>query len=138
MTTRRSLWAGYCVTFVIAAPPLAIEESWHGHPMIDSGRPIWIPFAVWAAVAFVLGAALVADARRKASIERGVLLGIVMTAVLVGCDLFRRFTVVGEGISFGVVRLLVIASAAVIALSGVSGYLGSAFWRRRVRGGARS
>jgi hypothetical protein len=135
VASRRSLWAGYCVTFVVAAPPLAIEESWHGHPMIDTGTPIWIPFAVWAAAAFVLGAALVADTRPRASIERGLLLGIVMTVVLVGCDLFRRFTVVGEGISFGVVRLLLIASFASIALSGLSGYLGSAFWRHRIRVG---
>jgi hypothetical protein len=122
------------VTFVIPAPPLVIEESWRGHPMIDSGRPIWIPFAVWAAAAFVFGAALVADARRRASVERGLLLGLVMTVVLVGCDLFRRFTVVGEGISFGVVKLLVIASIGTIALSGLSGYAGSEFWRYRTRG----
>jgi hypothetical protein len=121
------------VTFVIAAPALAIEESWRGHPMIDSGTPIWIPFAVWAAVAFVLGAALVADTRRKASIGRGLSLGIVMTVVLVACDLFRRFIVVGEGISFGVIRLLLIASFGAIALSGLSGYVSSAFIRRRVR-----
>ena len=123
MISRRGLWAGYCVTFVVAGPPLAVEESWRAHPMIDSGTPIWIPFAVWTAVAFVLGAALVADTRRGASIGRGLLLGIVMTIVLVACDLFRRFTIVGEGISFGVIRLLLIASLGAIALSGLSGYV---------------
>jgi hypothetical protein len=135
VTARRSLWAGYCVTFVLAAPPLAIEESWRGHPMIDSGTPIWIPFAIWAAAAFVLGAGLVADTRRNASLGRGLLLGIVMTVVLVACDLFRRFTVVGEGISFAVIRLLVIASLGAIGLSGLSGYVSSTLIQRRVRQG---
>jgi hypothetical protein len=133
MRMRRSLWAGYLVTFVASAPALAVEESWRGHPMIDSGKPIWIPFAVWAAVAFALGAALVADNRRSASVGRGLLLGIVTTVVLVGCDLFRRFTLVGEGISSGVIRLLFIASVATIALSGLTGYLCSEILRRRIR-----
>lgn len=135
MTARRSLWAGYLVTFVISAPALAIEESWRGHPMIDSGKPIWIPFAAWAAAAFALGAGLVADTRRDTSIGRGVLLGMVMTLVLVACDLFRRFTLVGEGISFAVVRLLIIASVGAIALSGLSGYVSSEIIRRRARPG---
>jgi hypothetical protein len=132
VTTRRSLWAGYLVTFAVSAPALAVEESWQGRPMIDSGKPMWIPFAVWAAVAFAFGAALVADTRRKASTGRGMLLGMVMTAVLVGCDLFRRFTLAGEGISFGVIRLLFIASVGAIALSGLSGYLCSEIFRRRI------
>jgi len=101
--------------------------------MIDSGKPIWILFAAWAAVAFALGAALVADTRRNASVGRGLSLGIVMTVVLVGCDLFRRLTLVGEGIPFGVIRLLLIAGVGAIALSGLSGYLWSEVLRRRVR-----
>jgi hypothetical protein len=139
MTTamRRSLWAGYFATFVVSAPALAIEETWQGHPMIESGQPTWIPFAVWAAAAFVLGAGLVADTRRNASIGRGLLLGVVMTIVLVVCDLFRRFTLVGEGVSFGVIRLFFIAGIGAIALSGLSGFLCSEVLRRRVRLGDR-
>ena len=40
---------------IVSVPTMAIEENWHGHPMIDEPTHLWIIAACLVATAFVIG-----------------------------------------------------------------------------------
>lgn len=138
-TTGRWL-AGLVLTMVVSVPCMIVEEDWHGHPMIDLGTLLWIPFAVLVALAFLAGGAIAAGApsRRRSTPARwaaafgvGLSCGLAAILALVACDLVRRFVVLREGLSFGVVELWIVAGAGAIVLGGIGGAIGHALARRR-------
>lgn len=139
-SAARRWLAGLAVTMVVAVPCMVVEEDWHGHAMIDLRTWLWIPFAVAVALAFVVGGAIATSgpARRRRGPARfatavglGLGCGLVAIVTLVACDLVRRFVVLREGLSFGVVELWIVAGAGAVVLGGIGGALGHALAHRR-------
>lgn len=126
---------GVLVTIAVSVPPLVVEEGVHARAMIDKGL-LWIPFAVVVTLGFLAGGAIAASsrsgrARPALAALLGASCGFVAIAALVCCDLVRRFAIVHEGLSTGVVDLWIVAGTGAVALSGVGAAATSALVRAR-------
>ncbi len=118
----RRLLLGLLVTLVIAVPTLALEEDWHGRPMIDQPGHLWVGPTVVVALAFALGGALAA--RGLVELWRALLHGLFAGAGAAGllllADVVRR-AVKGQALSEGVLRLWIEAALLSVVIASVGG-----------------
>ena|ERR1700728_725792 len=121
---------GLVLTLAVAAPTLAIEESWHGRPMIDQPGDLWVLPTLVVAAAFALGGAI--GARRAAQLWKALLQGLTSGALAAGmllvADVVRR-AMHHRAMSEGVLRLWIEAallSIVIASLGGAISYLRSA------------
>lgn len=113
---------GLAVTLVISVPTLALEESWHGTPLIDQPHHKWVVPAVVVAVAFVIGG-VIAASRRLWWLDgslHGLAVGVAAAAILLVADAIRRHGL-HKASNPGVVRLWVVAAIAACLLGAIGG-----------------
>jgi hypothetical protein len=113
---------GLIVTLVVSVPTLAIEEDWHGQPLIDQSDHKWVLPAIVVAVAFVIGG-MIAASRRRWWLDgalHGLAVGVVATAVLLAADAVRRHGL-HKAANPGVFKLWVVAGIAASALGAIGG-----------------
>ena len=88
MRARRQAWWVALVGALGSVPALAVEETWHGQPMIDQVGQWWmIPGAV-TLLAFLLGG-IIAVGSSAHRTWMGAIAGVVAAAVLTIADVFR-------------------------------------------------
>jgi hypothetical protein len=115
---------GLLVTLVISVPTLALEEDWHGRPLIDQPHHKWVAAAIVVAAAFWIGAA-VAASRRPWWLDgalHGMVVGLVASLLLVAADVVRRHHL-HKLASPGVTRLWAVAVVSAAALGALGGAL---------------
>ena len=118
---------GFALALVVAAPTLAVEEDWHGRPMIDQAGHLWIVPTLIVAAAFAAGGAV--TTRRTVELWRALLQGLMVGAVVAGilllADVVRR-ALHDQSVSAGVLRLWIeaaVLSTVIASLGGAIGYL---------------
>lgn len=112
------------VVLVVCVPTMAVEEDWHGHPMIDQSSHLWIVFACIAAASFVGGGAFAGIRRPERAAVNATASSVLALVVLVAADLCRRLLVVHDGMPVAVVRLWLIGVLTALALSATGSLLG--------------
>jgi hypothetical protein len=107
------------LVLTVAVPTLAVEEDWHGRPMIDQATHLWLVAVCLVVGAFLIGGALAGYRRPSAAVLHATTAALVAVVVLLLADVARRLWIVHEGVSldvahlwfFGVVGALVISAA---------------------------
>lgn len=128
--TRQARWvADICLStalvLLISVPVLVVEESWHGHPMIDDPNYLWLIPAILVALAFWFGGALIGWRSPRKGMDRTVIAACLALAVLIVGDLVRRCFVVHQGLpQAAVLRLWALGVAAAIVMSVTGWFLG--------------
>jgi hypothetical protein len=124
--TKRFDWAraavGLVVILIVSVPTLALEEDWHGTPLIDQPDHKWVLPAIVVAAAFVVGGVIAASRRRWwfDGALHGLVVGVVATAVLLAADVVRRHDL-HKAANPGVFKLWVVAGIAASALGAIGG-----------------
>ena len=117
-------WADIVVSaflvLVVAVPTLAIEEDWHGRPMIDQPNHLWVVAAGLVVAAFLFGGALAGYRRPSAAALNASAVALVAEGVLLVADVVRRLWLAHETISIGVAGrwCLGILAASLLSLAG--------------------
>ncbi len=118
---------GLAVTLVVAVPTLAIEEDWHGRPMIDQPGHLWVIPTIVVAAAFALGGALgtrgIVELWR--ALWEGLVIGASAAGLLLLADVVRR-ALRDQAVSEAVLRLWVegaLLSVVMASLGGAVSYL---------------
>jgi hypothetical protein len=113
---------GAVATLIIAAPTLAIEEDWHGRPMVDQPGHLWVIPTLVVAAAFTLGGVL--GTRGLIDLWRalwyGLLVGAISAGLLFLADLVRR-AMHAQAPSAGLWRFWFEAAALSVVLSSLGG-----------------
>ena len=116
---------GFAVIMVIATPTLAVEEDWHGQPMLDQPGHLWLIPTLVVAAAFALGGAV--GARRAsqwwAAAVQGLALGAAAAVIFLAGDIVRR-AIRHQAVSSAVLRLWVEAALLSLAISGIGAAIG--------------
>ena len=112
---------------VISVPTMAVEEDWHGRPMIDGPTHLWIIAACLVAAAFLVGGAVAGRRRPSAAPEHATAAASLAVAVLFVAAVLRRLWLVHEGVPVGVVRLWFLGVVAALFLSAAGSLLGRRF-----------
>ncbi len=124
----RTSWAevalAACLVLVVAIPAMVVEENWHGQPMIDEGTYLWLVPAFLVAAAFLFGGALAGFRCRSTAVAHAGGAACLAVAILVLGALFRRLSVVHEGVPNDVVRLWVLGAMGALVLSMIGSLLG--------------
>jgi hypothetical protein len=120
------------LVLAVSVPTLAVEEDWHGSPMIDQPTHLWIGAAGLVGVAFLV-AGVVAGYRRprSAAIHATAVAGLALAVLVVGA-VFRRLWLAHEGVSTGVARLWFLGVVVALLLSAAGSIVG-----RRMTTGAK-
>jgi peptidoglycan/LPS O-acetylase OafA/YrhL len=113
----------------VAIPTLAVEESWHGKPLIDQGSGWVVPAAI-VTVAFVGGGALAARWSRG-RLGAGLASGALAAVLLALADVVRRLFVTHQHLYGDVAILWLIAGGGAAVLSGATGAVAAATRRGR-------
>ena len=129
-------WAdvGVLAVFVLAVsvPTLAVEEDWHGSPMIDQPTHLWIIAACLVGVAFLVAGVIAGYRRpRSAPIHATAVAGLALAVLVVGAVL-RRLWLAHEGVPSGVARLWCLGVVVALLLSAAGSIVG-----RRMTTGAK-
>ena len=111
----------------ISVPTLAVEEDWHGRPMIDEPSHLWIIAACLVAAAFLVGGVVAGHRRPSAAYEHATVAACLAVGVLFVGALLRRLWLVHEGVSFGVARLWCLGTVTALFLSAAGSLLGRRF-----------
>jgi hypothetical protein len=109
---------------VVALPTMAVEEDWHGRPMIDQPSHLWVVAACLVAAAFLVGGAVAGYLRPSAAAAHATGAAGLTVAVLVGGALFRRLLLVHEGVPHAVAGLWFFGTVAALLLSVAGSQLG--------------
>jgi peptidoglycan/LPS O-acetylase OafA/YrhL len=109
---------------VISVPTLAVEEDWHGHPMIDQPTHLWIIAVCMVAAAFLLGGAIAGLRRPLAALRHATVAASLAAAVLLVAAVLRRLWLSHEGVSGSVARLWCLGVAVALILSAAGSLLG--------------
>ncbi len=121
-------WADVAIsallTLVVSVPTMAIEESWHGHPMIDEPTHLWIIAACLVAASFLAGGVFAGHRRPFAAPRHAVVAAGLAVAVLVVADVLRRLWLAHKGVPGGVVGLWCLGAVAAFLLSAAGSLLG--------------
>lgn len=124
----RSKWVDValpaCVVLVVSIPAMIVEENWHGQPMIDEGSYLWIVPALLVALAFLIGGALAGFRSRSTAVAHAGAAAGFAAAILVLGAVYRRLSVVHEGLPNDVVRLWILGALAALVLSVLGSLLG--------------
>lgn len=110
---------------VIAVPTLAIEETWHGRPLIDQRHHLWIIPAVIVSAAFVAGGAFATrrPLRWQGAVLQGGVVGGIAVGILIVVDVVRRAELHAP-IYPGVAHLWEGAGVGAVLLAMIGGELG--------------
>jgi hypothetical protein len=113
---------GLVFTLVVSVPTLAIEEDWHGRPLIDQPHHKWVLPAIVVAAALVIGGAIAASRLRwwLEGALHGAVVGAVSSGLLVVADVIRRHEL-HKFANPGVTRLWVVAAVAATILGAIGG-----------------
>jgi len=112
------------LTLVVSVPTMAIEESWHGHPMIDEPTHLWIIAACLVAAAFLAGGVFAGHRRPVAAPKHATAAAGLAAAVLVVADVLRRLWLAHKGVPVGVVELWLLGVVGAFLLSAAGSLLG--------------
>ena len=112
------------LVLAVSVPTMAIEEDWHGRPMIDQPTHLWIIAACVVAGAFFAGGAIAAFLRPSAPTRYAAATGLVAVAVLLVGGLYRRLWLVHEQVPVAVQQLWCLGVIGAIALSLAGSLLG--------------
>jgi O-antigen/teichoic acid export membrane protein len=112
------------LVLAVAVPTLAVEEDWHGHPMIDEPTHLWVLAACLVAAAFVIGGVVAGHRRPSAAAIVATTAACVAVAVLLACDVLRRLVLVHDGLPIPVVRLWCLGVVTALVLSAAGSMLG--------------
>ena len=115
------------VVLVVSVPTMAIEEDWHGRPMIDQQTHLWVIAACLVAVSFLVGGAIAALRRPSAPARCASANAVVAVAVLLVGGVFRRVWLVHEPVPTVVMKLWCLGAVAALVLS-----LGGAVLARQI------
>jgi len=115
----------------VAVPTMAIEEDWHGRPMIDQGTPLALVAGCLVAVAFLAGGAVAGRRRPSAAAGNATAAAAVAVAVLLVGAVSRRLWFAHEGVPGAVARLWCLGVLASFLLSAVGSQLGRLLARDR-------
>ena len=109
---------------VVSVPTLAVEEDWHGRPMIDQPTHLWIAAACLVGAAFLVAGAIAGYRRpRSAAVHATAVAGLALAVLLVGA-VTRRLWFAHEGVSTSVVRLWCLGVVVALGLSAAGSLLG--------------
>jgi hypothetical protein len=109
---------------VVAVPTMAVEESWHGRPMIDQHDGLWLVAGVVVAIAFLGGGALAGYRLPAAAAKHAVIATALAVAVMLVGALARRLFVAHEGVPHSVQLLWWLGSGTALVLGAVGSQLG--------------
>jgi len=109
---------------VISVPTMAVEEDWHGRPMIDEPTHLWIIATCLVAAAFLVGGAVAGHRRPSAAPEHATAAASLAVAVLLLAAILRRLWLAHEGVPIGVVELWCLGVVAALFLSAAGSLLG--------------
>lgn len=112
---------------VVAAPTMAVEESWHGHPMIDQPGSLWLVAACLVAATFLAGGAVTGYRLPFAATVNATAAATLAVGLLLVGALIRRVWLVHEGVPAAVVALWCLGTVAALLLSVVGSWLGRRF-----------
>ncbi len=126
----RGILAGVALALVISVPTMAVEEDWHGLPMLDQPIHFWWIFPAWVIpllivmAAMVVGGALAGRTRPSHAVARGAAVGILAVVVLLAADSVRRFALESKGVPVVIGELWMGGSFTCLVMSSLGGYLG--------------
>jgi len=109
---------------VISVPTMAVEEDWHGRPMIDEPTHLWIIAACLVATVFLVGGMVAGHRRPSAALEHATVAASLAVGVLFVAAILRRLWLVHEGVPVGVARLWCLGVVAALSLSAAGSLLG--------------
>ena len=112
------------LVLIVSIPVMIVEEDWHGRPMIDEGTYLWILPAFLVASAFLFGGALAGFRSPSTAVGHAVPSASFALAILLLCEVLRRFWVVHEGVPIAVVRLWCLGIVGALMLSLIGSLLG--------------
>ena len=69
------------VILVVSVPTMAVEEDWHGRPMIDEPTHLWIIATCLVAAAFLVGGVVAGHRRPSAAPEHAMAAASLAVAV---------------------------------------------------------
>jgi hypothetical protein len=115
---------GLAACLAVSVPALAIEENWHGRPMIDQPGHLFVVPLVVTAAGFLVGGAIAGRRRPRlpAALCNGAGVGLVASAVLTVADVLRRLGH-HERLSAPVGRLWLETAALATVLAALGGAL---------------
>jgi peptidoglycan/LPS O-acetylase OafA/YrhL len=109
---------------VISVPTMAVEEDWHGRPMIDEPTHLWIIATCLVAAAFLVGGAVAGHRRPSAAPEHATAAASLAIAVLLAAAILRRLWLAHKGVPIGVAGLWCLGVVAGLFLSAAGSLLG--------------
>jgi hypothetical protein len=109
---------------IVAVPTLAVEEDWHGRPMLEQPHHLWIAAAFLVVAAFVLGGAVAGYRRPSAAAAHASAAAGVAVGVLLVAAVSRRLLVAHNGVPQAVVQLWFLGVVAAVLLSAAGSQLG--------------
>ena len=112
------------VILVVSVPTMAVEEDWHGRPMIDEPTHLWIIATCLVAAAFLVGGVVAGHRRPSAAPEHATAGASLAVAVLLVAAILRRFWLAHEGVPVGVVGLWCLGVVVALLLSAAGSLLG--------------
>jgi hypothetical protein len=108
----------------VAFPTMAVEEDWHGHPMIDQGNHLWLVAGLLVAACFVAGGAVAGRLRPFAAAKHAAAAATLAVVVLLVAAVSRRVWVAHEGVPMAVVGLWCLGTVASLVLAMAGAHLG--------------
>ena len=109
---------------VISVPTMAVEEDWHGRPMIDEPTHLWIIATCLVAAAFLVGGVVAGYRRPSAAPEHATAAASLAVAVLLVGAILRRLWLAHEGVPVAVAGLWCLGVVAALFLSAAGSLLG--------------
>jgi len=110
---------------LVSAPIMAVEEDWHGSPMIDQPSHLWVIPAGIVAAAFFVGGAVAGHRRPSAPAFYASAAAVLAVTVLLVADVSRRIWLAHEGAAPGAVaRLWGFGVVAALMMGAVGSLLG--------------
>ena len=112
------------IVLVITVPTMAIEETWHGYPMIDQQNHLWLAPAFLVVAAFFSGGVLTGYRRPAAAAAHSSAADAVAVAILLVAAFARRHWLAHEGLPGAVVQLWCFGGVSAISISVAGSQLG--------------
>jgi len=109
---------------VISVPTMAVEEDWHGRPMIDEPTHLWIIAACLVAAAFLVGGVVAGHRRPSAAPGHATAAASLAVAVMLVAAILRRLWLAHKGVPIGVAGLWCLGVVAGLFLSAAGSLLG--------------
>jgi peptidoglycan/LPS O-acetylase OafA/YrhL len=125
---RRLSWTEVVISAalmsVVAMPTMAVEEDWHGHPMIDEPTHLWIIAALLVVAGFLFGGAVAGYRRPSAALGDGVAAASLTVGLLLAADVARRVLIAHNGLPGAVVHLWCLGAVGAVFCGALGAVLG--------------